>query len=83
MSALSHPHICTIYDCGTDAGRHFLILEYLDRESLEDRSGAAPLQRDELLRHATQLAGGLSRGSATSGSTFRFTKLYHPGHTLP
>src|SRR5947207_1646416 len=36
-SRLTHPHICTLYDVGEDAGTYFLVMEYLEGETLADR----------------------------------------------
>jgi serine/threonine protein kinase len=37
VSALSHPHICTLYDIGREDGVDYLVLEYLEGETLADR----------------------------------------------
>src|SRR5262245_12651685 len=37
VSSLNHPHICTLYDVGRQDGIDFLVLEYLEGESLHDR----------------------------------------------
>jgi Tol biopolymer transport system component len=63
ISQLSHPHICTLYDVGHDADVHFLVLEYLEGETLEDRlarSNSAPLQYDDALRIGIEIAGALA-----------------------
>jgi len=39
ISKLSHPHICTLYDIGNQDGTEFLVLEYLEGETLERRLG--------------------------------------------
>src|SRR5438093_7904186 len=45
VSQLAHPHICTLYDVGEQDGIAFLVMEYLDGETLADRlkKGAMPL----------------------------------------
>jgi serine/threonine-protein kinase len=45
ISALSHPHICHLYDVGSQAGTDYLVMELLQGESLADRlqKGALPL----------------------------------------
>src|SRR6478672_7466313 len=45
ISQLTHPHICTLYDVGESGGTAFLVMEYLEGETLEQRlkRGALPL----------------------------------------
>ena len=61
ISSLNHPHICTLYDVGSQNGVEFLVFEYLEGETLADRIGRGPLNIDEALRLATQIAGALER----------------------
>src|SRR5215470_4600457 len=44
IAALAHPHICTLYDVGHEAGIAFLVMEYLEGETLAERlsRGALP-----------------------------------------
>jgi Tol biopolymer transport system component len=46
ISALNHPRICTLYDIGHQDGTDFLVMEFLEGESLADRlkKGALPLK---------------------------------------
>jgi serine/threonine protein kinase len=37
IAGLSHPHICALYDVGRQDGTEYLVLEYLEGESLENR----------------------------------------------
>src|SRR6202521_1521356 len=45
ISSLSHPNICHLYDVGTQDGTSYLVMEYLEGESLADRlhKGSLPL----------------------------------------
>jgi serine/threonine-protein kinase len=62
VSALDHPHICTLFDVGEQEGVAFLVMEFLEGETLADRlrKGALPLEKALLV--ATQLADGLDAG---------------------
>jgi eukaryotic-like serine/threonine-protein kinase len=59
ISSLNHPHICHIYDLGSQDGTDFLVMEFLDGETLADRlrKGAMPLP--ELLKTGMQIAEAL------------------------
>ena len=64
ISALNHPHICTLYDVGHQDGVDFLVLEYLEGETLADRMARSedrPLLPDEALRYAIQIADALDK----------------------
>src|SRR5436189_5885098 len=52
IAALNHPHICTLYDTGRQDGRDFLVLEYLEGETLAQRLRRGPLPVSDLLRVA-------------------------------
>ena len=58
-SALNHPNICTIYDVDEYEGRHFIAMELLEGKSLKQRILGKPLQTDEILDLAIQIADGL------------------------
>src|SRR5262245_16267145 len=60
FSQLTHPHICTLYDFGEQAGTAYLVMEYLEGETLESRlkKGAVPL--GDALKVAIQIAGALA-----------------------
>jgi Tol biopolymer transport system component len=59
IAALNHTHICAVYDTGRHAGRDFLVLEYLDGETLAQRLERGALSRRELLQYAIEMAEAL------------------------
>jgi serine/threonine protein kinase/Tol biopolymer transport system component len=64
ISALNHPHICTLHDIGHDDGVDFLVMEYLEGETLAavlDRAPARPVPLDEPLQIAIQIASALDK----------------------
>ena len=61
ISSLNHPHICTLHDVGSQNGVEFLVMEYLEGETLADRIVRGPLDVDEALRLSTQIALALER----------------------
>src|SRR4029453_8433123 len=52
ISSLSHPHICALYDVGQQDGLDYLVMEYIEGESLADRLAKGPLPVDQALRCA-------------------------------
>src|SRR5262245_18771757 len=63
-SALNHPHICTIHDVGEADGRPYLVMEYLEGETLRARIDRGPLPTRELIVVATQIAEALDAAHA-------------------
>ncbi|HYK41271.1 MAG TPA: protein kinase [Thermoanaerobaculia bacterium] len=61
ISSLSHPHICALYDVGSQDGVEFLVMEFLEGETLTDRLGKGPLPVEQLLRYAIEIADALEK----------------------
>ena len=61
ISKLSHPHICTLHDIGHQDGVDFLVMEYLEGETLEKRLNRGPLPPEQALRYAAQIADALAK----------------------
>ncbi len=59
ISSLNHPHICALYDIGREGTVEFLVMEYLEGESLEARLRKGPIPIEEALQIAIQIAGAL------------------------
>ena len=61
ISSLNHPHICTLYDIGQEGDTDFLVMEYLEGETLAERLTKGPLPTAEVLRYATEIADALDK----------------------
>lgn len=59
ISSLSHPHICSLFDVGVHEGQDYLVMEYLDGESLADRVAHGPLSMEETFRYGIEIAEAL------------------------
>jgi tetratricopeptide (TPR) repeat protein len=64
ISSLSHPNVCALFDIGEQDGTPFLVMEYLDGETLAARLARGRLSIDEALSFVIQMAEGLSRAHA-------------------
>src|SRR5690348_3661928 len=61
ISSLNHPHICTLYDVGSQAGTDFLVMEYLEGETLADRLRRGPLPVAQVLSIGMEVADALDK----------------------
>jgi len=61
ISSLSHPGICTLHDLGHEDGTHYLVMEFVDGESLAERLQRGPLPIAEVLRAGAEIAEALDR----------------------
>src|SRR5271170_4965146 len=59
ISSLSHPNICHLYDIGSQDGASYLVMEYLEGETLATRLSKGPLPLEQVLRYGIELAEGL------------------------
>jgi len=74
IANLKHRHICILYDNGRD----FLVLEYLEGETLAQRLAAGPLPLDQVLLYASEISDALDKAHR-SGVTHRDIK---PGNIM-
>ena len=61
ISQLNHPNICTLYDLGRQDGIDFLVMEYIEGETLADRLTKGSLPRDQALAYGAQIVDGLGK----------------------
>src|ERR1700730_18646659 len=78
ISQLDHPHICSLYDVGEQDGTSFLVMPYLEGETLEARLKKGSLSLDRALEYAIQIADALNKAHR-AGITHRDLK---PGNIM-
>lgn len=78
VASLNHPHICTLYDIGHQDGIDFLVMEYLEGETLGQRLLKGPLPLEQVLQYAIEIADALDKAHR-KGVTHRDLK---PGNIM-
>ena len=78
ISGLSHPNICHLYDVGVHDGTSYLVMEYLEGETLADRLRKGPLPLDSFLKIGIEVCEGLEKAHC-SGVVHRDLK---PGNIM-
>ena len=61
VSSLNHPHICTLHDVGEQDGVHYLVMEYVEGDTLQQRLEKGRLPLDQALEYAIQIADALDK----------------------
>jgi eukaryotic-like serine/threonine-protein kinase len=59
IARLNHPHICTLHDVGRDRDTDYLVIEYLEGQTLADRLSKGPLSLDQAVRLSIEIADAL------------------------
>src|SRR5229473_2210006 len=78
IASLNHPHICTLYDIGRQDGIDYLVMEYLEGETLAQRLLKGPLPLEQVLQYAIEIADALDKAHR-KGVTHRDLK---PGNIM-
>src|ERR1700674_5719005 len=78
ISSLNHPHICALYDVGHQDGTDFLVMEYLEGDTLAQRLLKGPLPLDQVLQYAIEITDALDKAHR-KGVTHRDLK---PGNIM-
>src|SRR5262249_41948252 len=61
LSSLSHPNICHLYDVGSHEGIDYLVMEYLEGETLAERLAKGPMPVEQLLKVGGEIAEALEK----------------------
>ncbi|HET9839321.1 MAG TPA: protein kinase, partial [Candidatus Angelobacter sp.] len=78
ISSLSHQNICQLYDVGRQGDADFLVMEYLEGETLAERLKKGPLPQQQLLKAGMEICAGLEKAHR-SGVAHRDLK---PGNIM-
>ncbi len=78
IASLNHPHICTLHDTGHQDEIDFLVMEYLEGETLAQRLQKGPLPIRQVLQYAVEVADALDKAHR-NGITHRDLK---PGNIM-
>jgi len=69
VSSLNHPNICTLHDIGLQDGVDFIVMEFLQGESLTERLEKGPLSAPQVMQYGTQLASALDKAHRSGVTT--------------
>ncbi len=78
IASLNHPHICTLHDVGRESGTDYLVMEFVEGETLAARLRRGPLPIEQVLQYAIEIADALDKAHR-KGITHRDLK---PGNIM-
>jgi Tol biopolymer transport system component/predicted Ser/Thr protein kinase len=78
IAGLNHPHICSLFDVGNQDGTDYLVMEYLEGETLADRLRKGALPMEQVLQYAIEISDALDKAHR-NGITHRDLK---PGNIM-
>src|SRR5579864_9547594 len=78
VASLNHPHICVLHDIGHQDGTDYLVMEYLEGETLAERLKKGPLPLNQVLQYAVEISDALDKAHR-KGITHRDLK---PGNIM-
>ncbi|MGH9523017.1 MAG: protein kinase domain-containing protein [Terriglobales bacterium] len=78
ISSLNHPNICTLHDVGHERDLDFLVMEFIEGETLAVRISKGPLPLDQVLKIGIEIADALEKAHA-AGIVHRDLK---PGNVM-
>src|SRR5438309_10722936 len=78
VASLNHPHICTLHDIGHQDGADYLVMEYLEGETLAERLKKGPPPLAQVLQYAIEISDALDKAHR-KGITHRDLK---PGNIM-
>src|ERR1022692_596130 len=78
IASLNHPHICVLHDIGQQDGIDYLVMEYLEGETLAQRLVKGPLPLEQVLQYSIEIADALDKAHR-KGITHRDLK---PGNIM-
>jgi eukaryotic-like serine/threonine-protein kinase len=65
ISSLNHPNICTLFDVGHQDGMDYLVMEFLEGETLASRLAKGPLPPEQVLKYGIEICEGLEKAHKT------------------
>src|SRR5262245_1797410 len=61
ISSLDHPNICALYDVGEANGIHFIVIQYLEGQTMAERLARGPIPVAQAIRYGIEIADALDR----------------------